>query len=179
MCEPTKYHEKRYTVRFNIPIGISRELIRHRKMSFSERSTRYCNYTKDKFENQITFCIPSWADIPEGYYKFWDGDWTIASKFDSLPNTILKEDNHDIVSLFLTSLQEAEIYYKLLINKGLKAQQVRDVLPLATHTELIVTGFASDWKHIFNLRDSSAVHPDMQAIMKPLHKEFIQKGFIH
>lgn len=74
LCEPTEYHEKRVTVRFILPIGISREFCRHRVFSFAEQSTRYCNYNADKFNNELTFIIPYWANLKEARYQYWDND---------------------------------------------------------------------------------------------------------
>lgn len=66
LCEPTEYHQKRVTVKFICDRGVSHELVRHRVFSFAQESTRYCNYSKDKFGKELTFIIPCWLDIPEG-----------------------------------------------------------------------------------------------------------------
>ena len=68
LCDPTEHHERRYTFKVTTSIGVTRELNRHRVNSIAEQSTRYCNYSKDKFGNEVTFCIPSWMNIPEGSY---------------------------------------------------------------------------------------------------------------
>lgn len=158
LCEPTEYHEKRVTVRFITSIGIGRELIRHRVFSFANESTRYCNYSKDRFNNEIIFIQPSW--IKES----------------------LNEQEAKAYTLYRTFLQEAECNYMELVSTGLNAQQARDVLPLATKSELIMTGFVGDWGHLFSLRSSEAAtgkpHPDMLALIDPLKEEFIKRNYI-
>jgi thymidylate synthase (FAD) len=151
LCEPTEYHEKRVTVRFICPISISREFNRHRANSMAEQSTRYCNYSKDKFDNEITFIKPYWYDDVDSYTK---------NEFDR-------------------GLQYAEGYYMFLIDKGMKAQEAREILPLCTATELVHTAFVDDWKHFFFLRDAAPAHPQARELAEPLHKEFINRGYIN
>lgn len=150
ICEPTEYHEKRVTVKFICPISISREFNRHRVNSMAEQSTRYCNYSKDKFNNEITFIKPYWYDDVDSYTK---------NEFDK-------------------GLQYAEGYYMFLIDKGMKAQEAREILPLCTATELVHTAFVDDWKHFFFLRDAAPAHPQARELAEPLHKEFIERGLI-
>jgi thymidylate synthase (FAD) len=150
LCEPTEYHEKRVTVKFICPISISREFNRHRVNSMAEQSTRYCNYSKDKFDNEITFIKPYWYDDADSYTK---------NEFDK-------------------GLQYAEGYYMFLIDKGMKAQEAREILPLCTATELVHTAFVDDWKHFFFLRDAAPAHPQARELATPLHKEFINRGYI-
>lgn len=150
ICEPTEYHEKRITVKFICPISISREFNRHRANSMAEQSTRYCNYSKDKFGNEITFIEPYWYDAADSYTK---------NEFDR-------------------GLQYAEGYYMFLIDKGMKAQEAREILPLCTATELVHTAFVDDWKHFFFLRDAAPAHPQARELAEPLHKEFIERGLI-
>lgn len=133
LCEPTKYHEKRYTLKFTTSIGITRELTRHRHMSFACESTRYCNYSKDKFGGEITFVKPYWFDNQK---------WCI------------QED-------FLDFLAKAEENYMYLLN-WLQPQQAREVLPLCTKSEIIMTGFESDWENFLKLRCAKDAHPDIQ-----------------
>lgn len=151
LCDPTEYHEKRITVKFICPISISREFNRHRANSIAEQSTRYCNYSKDKFDNEITFIKPYWYDDTDSYTK---------NEFDR-------------------GLQYAEGYYMFLIDKGMKAQEAREILPLCTATELVHTAFVDDWKHFFFLRDAAPAHPQARELAEPLHKEFINRGYIN
>lgn len=150
-CDPTEYHEKRITVKFILPISISREFIRHRTASFAEQSTRYCNYSKSKFGEELTFIIPHWYDNVDSYTK---------NEFDR-------------------GLQYAEGYYMFMVDKGMKPQEAREILPLCTKTELIMTAFTSDWEHFFKLRCHSTAHPQARELAIPLKEEFIKKGFIN
>lgn len=162
-CKPTKYHEKRYTVRFVCDRGVSHEFVRHRTFSFTQESTRYCNYTKDKFSNEITFIIPCWIDIKEGTYSYG-----VARPF----KTSTPEE------AWADSLIMAEDSYDFLINKGWKPQQARSILPNSLKTELIMTGFVSDWKHFFMLRTAKGAHPQAQELAIPLEQEFKKLNYI-
>lgn len=126
--------------------GVSHEFVRHRVFSFAQESTRYCNYSKDKFDNEITFIIPNW------YSK------TSFNK-------------HGGVEKYL---QECENLYFSLLDQGRYPQEARCILPNMLKTELIMTGFESDWEHFFELRCSKAAHPDAQKLANEL-KELIYK----
>ena len=173
MCEPTEYHERRYTVRFVCDRGVSHEFVRHRHFSFSQESTRYCDYSKSKFNNEVTYIIPTWLDIPEGNYTYWDGDWV---DMDKLKINIHDEDK---TSSFLFALDHCEKMYKSLKNKGCSAQEARQVLPNALKTELIMTGFTYQWEHFFDLRDDKKVHPDAYKLAHDLHNEFKRRNYVH
>jgi len=149
LCEPTEDFEKRYTFRFTIDIGVCRELLRHRVFSFLNESTRYCNYSKGKYGEELTFIEPSWG------------------------MDILMRDT------FLSNLSDAESHYLALIDQGWKAEQARQVLPLATKTELIMTGFASDWRYLLDLRlygKTGKPHPDMLNLMEKLRYKALEAG---
>lgn len=161
--EPTEYHEKRITARFICDRGISHEFVRHRVFSFAQESQRYCNYNKDKFNNELTFIKPTWLNIPTGDYTYWDGDWCDIDNM----KIQLPSDN-GIADNFLWCLNNAGMQYRLLINKGLKPQEARAILPNATKTELVMTGFESDWEHFFELRCSGAAHPDARKLADEL-----------
>ena len=155
ICEPTEYHEKRYTFRLTTSIGVTRELNRHRVNSIAEQSTRYCNYSKDKFGNEVTFCLPSW-----------------------LSNTEYTKMNSE-ERIFFRSCEHAEFDYLRLISKGWKPQQAREVLPLCTATEIIHTAYASDWRHFFDLRyfgTTGAPHPNMVELTGLMAKEADKYG---
>ena len=147
LCEPTQYHIKRYTLKFTTSIGITRELIRHRHFSFANESTRYCNYSKDKFGGEITFICPKHVDYNKAiqYGQFHTKDRSKTPE-----------------SSFISNLNNAEQDYIYLIKEGWKPQEAREVLPLATKSEIIMTGFESDWDAFFKLRCDKAAHPDMQ-----------------
>ena len=164
-CEPTEFHEKRITVKFVCTIGVSREFNRHRVHSITEQSTRYCNYTKDKFNNEVTFIKPCWLDFD----KEDNIDWLFI-------NTNNDETFKGFEYNYLRSLKSSEDNYFSLIKKGWKPQQAREVLPLNTATELIHTAFVSDWKHFFMLRTAKGAHPQAQELATPLYEEFKKLG---
>lgn len=162
----TEYHKQRRTYRFICDRGVSHELVRHRAMSFAQESTRYCNYNKDKFNNELTFIIPTWLEdkLPEGNYVYWDGDWCDLEQM-----RIQHVADNGIEDNFLWSLQNSEDYYTLFINKGLKPQEARQILPNALKTEVVVTAFDSDWDNFFNLRCPNSAHPDMRKLAREIY----------
>lgn len=164
--KPTEHHEKRITAKFICDRGVSHEFVRHRVFSFAQESTRYCDYSKNKFGNDITYIIPSWLDLPEGKYSDWDNDWCDVSELKLLYPEV--DNLSDPANCFLQSIKNAEYYYFMLINRGWKPQQARQVLPNATKTELVMTGFESDWEHFFELRCSGAAHPDARKLADEL-----------
>lgn len=164
--EPTEHHEKRITAKFICDRGVSHEFVRRRVFSFAQESTRYCDYSKDKFGNDITYIIPSWLDLPEGKYSNWDNDWCDVSELKLLYPEV--DNLSDPANCFLQSIKNAEYYYFMLINRGWKPQQARQVLPNATKTELVMTGFESDWEHFFELHCSGAAHPDAKKLADEL-----------
>lgn len=170
-CEPTEHHEKRITVKFILPISISREFVRHRTFSFAEQSTRYCNYSKDKFGNELTFIKPYWVTDEvlelyfDGYCKIFESVYLDLTG--GIYNRWLQES---------TEKEKDVEYYKKYI---LKAQEVREFLPLCTKTELIMTGFISDWEHFFKLRCHSTAHPQARELAIPLKEEFVKKGYLN
>ena len=166
LCEPTEYHEKRYTVKFLCDRGILAEFTRHRKFSFMAESTRYCNYSKGKFNGELTFIKPCWTNIPEGDY----GDIFNPKE----PDITLTPNEY----AFIDILRESEKYYIGLTNNGWKAEQARNILPLCLKTELYMCGFAEDWEKFFELRTASNAHPQARELAIPLKEEFIKKGYI-
>lgn len=185
LCEPTEYHEKRITVKFTMDRIGSQSFCRHRVFSFAQESTRYCNYSKDKFSNEITFIIPSWLNIPEGIAYWHDGlGYRVGADpnntdFDASLGYINKSSNYDS---FLYALENAEKSYFRLLKEEWKPQQARQVLPNALKTELVMTGFVSDWKHFFDLRaigTTGKPHPDAEILAKPLMNEFIERRYLN
>ena len=168
ICEPTEYHEKRVTVKWTCDRGILAEFTRHRTFSFAAESTRYCNYSKDKFGNGLTFIIPSWVDdIPNntvlnGLEETFNFVWSDLTK----PEVKLKVSEY--TKTFLYTAINSELGYLNLIENGYKPQQARQVLPNALKTELVMTGFLSDWVHFFELRCAPSAHPDAQKLAKEL-----------
>ena len=174
LCEPTEYHERRYTVKFICDRGVSHEFVRHRVFSFAQESTRYCNYSKDKFGNEITYILPCWMDDSQvGHHDAGD---IINQAYNFLPIECNPGEYEEI--LFMDVMAKAEFNYNELIKKGWKAQEARAVLPNSLKTELVMTGFVSDWKHFFELRCAGAAHPQARELAIPLREEFINKGYI-
>lgn len=161
MSEPTKNHVKRITYKFICDRGVSHEIVRHRSMSFAQESTRYCNYNKDKFDNEITYIIPTKLEdkLNPGQYTYWDDDWCDLNDY-----KIMYPCNNDDVDMFLQQLNSDELSYSFLIDSGWKPQEARQVLPNALKTEIIVTGFEYDWEAFIRLRSAKNAHPDIQKL---------------
>ncbi len=127
------------TVKFTTDRGISHEIVRHRIASYAQESTRYCNYSKDKFSNEITVIRP--VDIQEGTPEY--RDW-------------------------LEAMEAAEKYYFALLADGCKPQTARSVLPTCTKTEIMVTMNLREWRHFLKLRSDAAAHPDIRVLAREL-----------
>lgn len=155
-------YPRRYTVHMILDRGVMDEFRTHVGLSHLAESTRYCNYSKDKFNNEVTFVIPSWCN------SLIEGSKQKYSPF---------EINRDEVE-FMNALQNAQNSYLSLLKIGWTPQQARSVLPLGIKSELISCGFEDAWKNFFYRRDAPDAHPMAQEIAKPMHKEFIERGFI-
>ena len=167
LCEPTEHHHKRYTVHMILDRGVMDEFRTHVGLSHLAESTRYCNYSKDKFNNEIAFIIPDWVDsIKEGTYT---KDYEFPPMW-----------GHDnwMDSEWFYAMCEAEKTYLTMTREYLTPQQAREVLPLSVKSELISCGFKEAWENFFYRRDAPDAHPMAQEIAKPMHKEFIERGFI-
>lgn len=160
--EDNEYYSKRYTVHMILDRGVMDEFRTHVGLSHLAESTRYCNYSKDKFNNEVTFVIPSWCN------SLIEGSKQEYSPF---------EINSDEVE-FMNALQNAQNSYLSLLKMGWTPQQARSVLPLGIKSELISCGFEDAWKNFFYRRDAKDAHPMAREIAKPMHKEFIERGFI-
>ena len=152
-----------------------------RVFSFAQESTRYCNYSKGKFGEELTFIIPNWLNLEEGNYK---ENYLISKQTGEKLKTIGCNETFWNVSSsqegrFLEACVWSEHYYMDLINTwGWKPQQARNVLPNALKTELVMTGFIDDWKHFFELRCDSAAHPQAKELAVPLQQLFIDNKYI-
>ena len=174
LCEPTEHHERRYTVKFICDRGVSHEFVRHRVFSFAQESTRYCNYSKDKFGNEITYILPCWMD------ELQVGSFNSVEIVEQAQN-INEFDctNEELAEVyFMECLAKAELNYNSLIRLGWKAQEARTILPNSLKTELVMTGFVSDWKHFFYLRCPGSAHPQARELAIPLKEEFINRKYI-
>lgn len=198
LCEPTEYHAKRITVYFTCDRVTGESFLRHRVFSFARESTRYCNYSKDKFGNELTFIKPCSLD---------DNKLALYGPY----HTVIRDKSPE--SIFIANMNNAEKDYMDLIGLGWKPQQARVVLPFAVKSPLVMTGFVDDWwgeylvidkatglidqrihgkfydelnnidrdkyriveKGFFPLRCSSAAHPQAQELAIPLRQEFIDK----
>lgn len=134
------------TVKFICDRGVTHELVRHRLASYSQESTRYANYSKQKFGNEITVIKPLFWDEESEEYSIW----------------------HE-------SMVYSEKAYLSLIKCGAPPEQARSVLPNSLKTEIVVTCNIREWRHIFILRCSKAAHPQIREIMLPLLSEFKHK----
>lgn len=142
-------HEK-ITVRFICDRGVTHEIVRHRMASYSQESTRYCNYANDKFGNELTFIKPC----------FWD-ESTDEGKAKML--------------LWEKSMQNIENEYNELIEMGAKPEEARSILPNSLKTEIVVTMNLRSWRHFFRLRTSPAAHPQIREIAESLLVELKEK----
>lgn len=159
LCEPTEFHEKRVTVHFVADAGVMREFFRHRVFSMAQESTRYCNYSKNKFGSELTFILPPWVN--------------------KNPKDIDHTSYADV--LFREHLLKVEKAYLKLLQEGWSPQQARSILPLCIKAEGVMTGLVEDWKHFFNLRalgTTGAPHPQAKELAEPLFEEFKAKGLI-
>lgn len=135
------------SVLFTCDRAIANELVRHRIASFAQESTRYCNYSKEKFGGELSFIRPYYIDD-------------------------LSEEARDAIS---DSCLWAEKLYLQLIKDGLRPEQARCVLPLCLKTEIVLTANYREWRNIFKLRTPVAAHPQMRELMCPLLKELQSK----
>ena len=158
--EDNEHYPKRYTVHMILDRGVMDEFRTHVGLSHLAESTRYCNYSKDKFSNEVTFIKPDWY---KGHLE---------------PTNNVYEPGYETSELFLQACEDAESWYLNLLKEGLTPQQARSVLPLGIKSELISCGFEDAWKNFFYRRDAKDAHPMAQEIAKPMHQKFIERGFI-
>lgn len=141
------------SVRFICDRGVSHEIVRHRIASYSQESTRYCDYNK----GHVTFVIPPWCEdiIPDEFQTF---EQPLALSLESFA--------------WYNAMEAAEYTYKELREKGWKPEQARSVLPNSLKTELVMTANLREWRLFFKLRTSPKAHPQMREITLPLLDEF-------
>lgn len=138
-------HEK-ITVRIICDRAVTHEIVRHRIASYSQESQRYCNYSGDKFGNELTFIKPCFFEENTDTYNYWQAAMAMAEK----------------------------MYFRL-INEGAKPEEARAVLPNSTKTEIVVTMNIREWRHFFKLRCDKAAHPAMREIACMMLKDFKEK----
>ena len=144
------------TVKFTCSRVTSQSIVRHRLGSYAQESTRYCNYSKDKFDNQLTFIIPQWSMLSQGEYTVDD----------------VLENAEPRDCIFLENCKNAELTYNRLVKVGCRAEEARDVLPFCTKTEINVKYNLREWRHFFELRCSSKAHPEIRLLARTLLKRF-------
>lgn len=184
LCEPTEHHEKRVTVKFTSNIHFYKDITRHRKMSFAIESTRYCNYSKGKFSNELTFLIPQWIDLEEGRYgighDFING-WFIHHLDNDIRILPKTKEEHGVFN-FMRGLKSDEHRYLKAIELEWRPEQAAELLPQATKADIVMTGFVSDWNYIFSIRvdgKTGVPHPEVKRLMEPVKEEFIKRGYIN
>ena len=132
--------------------GVTHEIVRHRIASYSQESTRYCNYLNDKFGNELTFIRPC-------YWGTENTDGSINGKL------LIWED----------TMQGIEYNYIALLESGATPEQARSILPNSLKTEIVITMNLREWRHFFKLRCDKAAHPQMRELAIPLCKELQEK----
>lgn len=154
------------TVRFITNRGVTHEMVRHRLASYSQESTRYCSYNKDKFDNQLTFIQPCWVndEIIGDYDINWIGiygtDIAEMSKFDKPTNR------------WFWSCANVEREYLRLLEDGWKPEQAREVLNNSIKTEIVMTCDIREWREVLRQRCSKYAHPQIRESMIPVLLDF-------
>lgn len=170
VMDPYPEHEKRITVHFTCQRAISVEFNRHRKDSIMERSSRYCNFSKDKFGNEISIVKPDWVHDCE----------TIS--FEDYIKNIDNSKDWTKIDYWLFANLTCEWCYMNLINLGAKPEEARDILPMDLQTELYHTAFISDWIHFFKLRawisKGNKPHPEAMKLARQVFDKFVELGLI-
>lgn len=123
--------------------GVSHEIVRHRLASYSQESTRYCNYSKSRFCNQLTFIRPVFFELGSDRYKLWEH-----------------------------AMEAAEKTYLEMISQGVRPEEARSVLPNSLKTEIVMTMNLREWRHFFRLRTAVAAHPQMRQVATLICMEF-------
>lgn len=141
------------TVKIICDRGVTHEIVRHRIASYSQESTRYCNYSNDTFNNRITV-----IDIASGFGYNLDNEID-AKKYE----------------IWNKAMESAEKYYFDLLKLGAAPQEARSVLPNSLKTEIIVSMNIREWRHFFKLRLDSKAHPQMRQVAGMIYKEFLSR----
>ena len=182
LCEPTEYHEKRITTKFICSRSIAQEITRHRVFSFLMESQRYVGYNKDKFGGEITVIIPEWIKARINDIASYNNNDDLAqmSYADALHDGRMHEDK--AIIMWAASQDMSEKHYLILTSElNVKPEEARGVLTNDCKTELVMTGFISDWEHFFDLRSKGTTgkpHPDIKILADNLLFQFINKGYI-
>lgn len=182
LCEPTEYHEKRITAKFICSRSIAQEITRHRVFSFLMESQRYVGYNKDKFGGEITIIIPEWIKARINDIASYNNNDDLArmSYAAALRDGRMHEDR--AIIMWVVSQEMSETHYLSLTSElNVKAEEARSVLTNDCKTELVMTGFVSDWEHFFDLRSKGTTgkpHPDIKVLADSLKVLFIENQII-
>lgn len=135
------------TVKVICDRGVTHEIVRHRLASYSQESTRYCNYSNEKFGSELTFINPC----------FWDND-----------------DDHSkrLFNIWVDEMQRIEDAYNEMIQCGARPEEARTILPNSLKTEIVITMNIREWRHFFKMRCSSRAHPQMRQVANMIKAEF-------
>lgn len=148
------------TVKFIVDRGVSHEIVRHRLASYTQESTRYCNYSKDKFGNEITVIWPSFFEMPMNIYMGTTEGWITYPE--------LEQE-------WYFAMEKAEDAYFELLDRGATPQEARSVLPNSLKTEVVMTANWREWRHFLRLRAAHDAHPQIREVAKPLLNELHEK----
>ncbi|MCM1215984.1 MAG: FAD-dependent thymidylate synthase [Lachnospiraceae bacterium] len=146
------------SVKFTVDRGVSHELVRHRIASFAQESTRYCNYSKDKFGNECTY-----IDLEGGI------------KLDAKMKTMSADEINAVLTEWMNAMEDAERHYMRMLELGATPQIARSVLPNSTKTEITITANYREWRAFFKLRTPGSAHPQMREVTIPLLKELKER----
>jgi thymidylate synthase (FAD) len=145
------------TVRIITDRGVTHEIVRHRLASYSQESTRYCNYSQEKFGKEITVILPVWFyEIPEHYHE------------EQIAHVSTDNVRVDQFFSWRDAMLHAQSDYFRLLKLGQTAQEARSVLPNSLKTEIVMTANLREWRHFFTLRASAAAHPQMRELAREM-----------
>lgn len=144
-CHESVIEHSCATFKITCDRGVTHEIVRHRIASYSQESTRYCNYSQEKFGNELTFIAPCFWDENSKNFKIWE-----------------------------STMQNIEDQYFCLLNEGATPQEARSILPNSLKTEIFVTMNLREWRHFLRLRTSKAAHPQMREIALEIHDIFMK-----
>ena len=147
------------TVKFTVDRGVTHEMVRHRIASFAQESTRYCNYSNDKYGNEVSV-----IDIAD------------AIKLDPKMRHMTADEIFAILEVWSDAMNDAEKHYLKMLELGATPQIARSVLPNSTKTDIWITANIREWRNIFKLRADTPAHPQMREVMIPLLMELKEQA---
>ena len=181
MTPPTENHEKRYTVKFTYHLAVARDINRHRVQSIGEESTRYCNYSKEKFGNGLNYIEPVFLTNAEKEILNNQNEHLSLQEMCIQIGNDTYDSSFEAIDYFIFALEACEFVYLNLIKCGWTPQKASLVLPLDTKTESVHTAFAKDWCHFCNLRalgTTGSPRPSAKEVAWPLMEEFFNRGYV-